>query len=378
MRLDMRMNPGTRNSTLRITILALILAVEAVGTGVLPAFSVGENIDPPCAESLRWKDMDFDPHESSSPETVSNVILVMLDGVRWQEFLDTRRINTPLFPFIRSTLSTGGHIFPNDRVSNPYNISLPAYQSIFAGAVQDCRDNECGRITTETFPERLVRELKLNPKKVATIASWNGIACAVESTPKATFINAGDAPLFDGSMDGEHAANNRLQQNKKWQSRYYRSKARLDEHTYRHAMTYLRRHRPNFLFISFVDSDFYGHEYDYSAYQKALRQYDGWLKELTETLGAMGEYGKKTTLIVTTDHGRGVESRNWGDHGVNVPESGRIWTYIRLPRDSSFRIADESKSNSHVDIRPTIETLFGLQPMSCSACGASFIAAKSS
>lgn len=119
------------------------------------------------------------------------------------------------------------------------------------------------------------------------------IACAVESHPKATFVNAGDAPMLDGPMDAEQVENNRLQHQGKWQSKNSRQNARLDEHTYRHAMSYLRQHRPNFLFISFIDSDFYGHRYDYPGYMRALSHYDRWLKELSETLDSMGDYGKK-------------------------------------------------------------------------------------
>jgi len=185
--------------------------------------------------------------------------------------------------------------------ANPYRVSLPAYQSIFAGAVQDCAHNKCGRVSTETFPERFVREFKLHPKKVATLASWNRIACAVESKAKTTFVNAGDEPLFDGPMDSEQRNNNMLQGDKQWESEHYRKAGRLDEHTYRHAITYLHRHRPNFMFISFVDADFYGHQQDYPGYTEALHRYDRWLEELIETLNTMGEYGRKTTVIMTTD-----------------------------------------------------------------------------
>lgn len=279
----------------------------------------------------------------------------------------------PCFHISARRCRPGGQIFLNDRISNPYRISLPAYQSIFAGETQDCSTNNCGRITSETFPERLVRELNLEPKKVATLASWNQIACAVESRPKSTFVNAGDLPLMDGTLSVEQQENNRLQQRKRWQSEEHRRKARLDEHTFRHAKTYLRRHRPNFLFISFLDSDIYGHAQDLPGYWNALVQYDQWLKELVEILDSMGDYGRKTTVIVTTDHGRGSGGRQWGEHGAAVPESEQIWTYVRLAPNNNFKIADAVSGHEHVDIRPTVETLFGLRPQLCWTCGTSFV-----
>jgi hypothetical protein len=371
------MQTQTNHARVQVALPTLILAVMFIGTVIVPDSRIGEPIEPPCAESLRWTDGDIDSEEASSPQTPSNVILVMLDGVRWQEFLHAGRSGKPIFEYVQSTVSRGGTIFPDERVSNPYLVSLPAYQSIFAGAVQPCDGNACGRITTETFPERAVRELRLSPKKIAAIGSWNTIACAVESRPKTTFVNVGDIPLHDGIIDSEHEENNRRQEIVKWASKSKRRYARLDEHTYRHALTYLKRHRPNFLFISLLDSDAYGHDRDFAAYRSTLRRYNHWLEELAGTLGSMGEYGRKTTLIVTTDHGRGSGAQNWSDHGVNVPEAGRIWTYVQLPRNGSYRIVD-SKSHSHIDIRPTIETLLGLEPLACANCGTSFVAPSAS
>ena len=118
---------------------------------------------------------------------------------------------------------------------------------------------------------------------------------------------------------------------------------------------------------------FHAHQHDYQGYVNALRQYDRWLNELVDKLNTMGDYGRKTAVIVTTDHGRGSGANSWSEHGVGVPESGRIWTYVRLPQTGTFRIIENATNHSHLDIRPTIESLFGLQPLACSSCGTSFI-----
>ena len=155
-------------------------------------------------------------------------------------------------------------------------------------------------------------------------------------------------------MEAEILENNQWQEKMQWKQTLYRNAARLDEHTFRHALSYLHRHRPNFLFVSFVDSDFFAHQRDYSGYIGVLRQYDRWLKELNDTLNTMGEYGRKTALIVTTDHGRGSGAAGWSEHGVKFPESERIWTYIRLPQDGSFRFVDNFTNHSHIDLRPRL------------------------
>ena len=360
-----------RKNYLRIALLGFLLFVLYAASTVIPALSV-DSLDDDCANSSLWTETDVDAREVSSPETPANVILVMLDGVRWQE-VAARPNGVPIFSYLQSSLSGNPRLFMNDRVANPYRVSLPAYQSIFAGSVQACSHNKCGRVSTETFPERFVHELKLHPKKVATLASWNRIACAVESKAKTTFVNAGEQPVFDGPMDAEQRHNNRLQGDRQWESENYRKAGRLDEHTYRHAMTYLHRHQPNFMFISFVDADFYGHQQDYAGYLEAIQRYDRWIEELITTLNEMGKYGRETAVIVTTDHGRGSTPATWGEHGVKLPESGRVWTYVHLPENSAFRIVNTAR-HSHVDLRPTIESLLGLKPRACAGCGKSFVA----
>src|SRR5258706_2679743 len=176
-------------------VLAFALAVLFFFVFGIPPLSIG-GVAEDCAVSSLWTSTDDAP-QVSSPETISNVILVMLDGVRWQEIAESRE-GSAMFPRLHSTLSKDAELFLNDTVSNPFKTSLPAYQSIFAGSIQQCYGNNCGRISTETFPERLVRELRLDRKKVATVASWNRIACAVESKPKGTFVNAGHQTVIDG------------------------------------------------------------------------------------------------------------------------------------------------------------------------------------
>ena len=114
-----------------------------------------------------------------------NVILVTLDGVRWQEVfrgsdpvLDQGNRVPVILPSLWQTLLPQGVLLGNNdqgtgmEISNPDAISLPAYHSILSGLTPSCHSNECGRMPHETLPERLVRELALPRLKVATISSW--------------------------------------------------------------------------------------------------------------------------------------------------------------------------------------------------------------
>jgi len=315
----------------------------------------------------------------ASAATPRNVILVMFDGVRHEEFfgkpdpLLAGGDKAPIFPWFWSVAAPRGIVYgkPNTplemHVGNTQNLSLPGYQSIFAGRTQPCSDNDCGRIGEDTFAERLVQDLKLAPKEVATIASWDHIPLAVERKPGTTYINAGLQIYVDDTHNAEIARLNarQLKEVPDWKE------ARFDRFTYAFAQHYLKQQKPRFLFLSLNDSDEWGHLGNYAEYLRTLRQYDTWLKELRITLDGMGDYGKETCFVVTTDHGRGTGS-GWKRHGPIVFHSENVWLYTDcLGTESTPR-----KYFSHLDIRPTIEGVFGLTPHKCHDCGEPLIARK--
>lgn len=291
-----------------------------------------------------------DTAPGSPAEDDPNVILLTWDGVRREEFFlnrPDRRLETrdaaELFPRLWGARRAEGTVWGDPDggdgfgISNPFVVSLPAYQSIMAGSPQRCLNNECGRVRNQTFPERLVKELGLAREKVAVVASWPRIALAVEEKEGTIFVDAG-------------AGGN----------------TRNDFETWPVALAYLQEKRPRFLYISLNDSDDFGHAGDYPNYLRMLRQYDQWLDELFTALDGMGAYGANTTVLVTTDHGRG-HGKDWKNHNALRPMAARIFLFARGPRVKKG--AQGSGVRAHRDIRPTIEKLFGLKPRSCLLCG---------
>jgi hypothetical protein len=320
-----------------------------------------------------------------------NVILITWDGVRRDELMG--RIDpvlapgdrAPLLPYFWDELAPRGRIYGDSRdgtvmtIANPTMVSLPAYQSIFAGSPQACQGNDCGQMDARTFPERLVQDLGLPRRKVATIASWEGLMFGVEGRPGTTFVNAGICPLDDGAgalgpelarLNAEQAANV-----PPWPD------ARFDRYTWAQAARYLKVNHPRFLYISFDDADAHGHRGEYASYLAAIRRYDGWLKDLVATLAGEGAYGRDTCLIVTTDHGRGLGD-NWSRHSNGEPYSALVMMYAGCPLAgdgggalaSAAPVAPAPRLTTHLDIRPTVEQLFGLQPQTCLLCGKSLLA----
>jgi hypothetical protein len=59
---------------------------------------------------------------------------------------------------------------------------------------------------------------------------------------------------------------------------------------------------------------------------------DQYLKELWTWLQEQPEYRGRTSLIVTTDHGRGRTATDWRNHGRNVNGASETWMAFVSPK----------------------------------------------
>lgn len=266
---------------------------------------------------------------AAAPAADANVILLTLDGVRWQDFYQ-RGPEAP-FSVFWDKHAPRAAIVDLEAKNAPVK-SLPAYQEMMVGEATPCDGNRCGRVQQETLIDRLVG-LGWS-RKLAVVASWGTIGHAVSKQ---------ELPFVDvGIHDGE--------QRPPW------GDARKDNDTWAKALKALEA-RPRFLWISLNDADEWGHRGSRDNYVAQLRRYDTWLDALLARLAAMPGYGERTTLIVTTDHGRG-EGENWTEHGSDHPAARRAFAFALGPKVK----AGKGGGADHTGVRGTLEALLGLQP----------------
>jgi arylsulfatase A-like enzyme len=84
-------------------------------------------------------------------------------------------------------------------------------------------------------------------------------------------------------------------------------------------------------YIGLGDTDEHTHAGRYDKYLRALHDTDANLKTLWDLLQSRPEYRGSTTLVVTTDHGRGDPPRAWRDHGAEIKGSEAIWMAVIGP-----------------------------------------------
>lgn len=267
----------------------------------------------------------------------ARVILVTIDGVRWQD------VTSENMPALLARVASSGTMWrgENATTSSLAPVSLPGYQTLMVGKSM-CIDNACSRVTEETLPERLARELALPPDQVAVFASWSKLA-------RAASVHDG-AVLVDAPPNGPpHADRSKGETGPPW------ANARWDHETARVALAHLEQHRSRFLYLSLLDVDEHAHARDRAAMVQALREADRVLARLFTWVDALPDAERaRTTIIVTTDHGRGP-GPFWFDHRSAFPSARDIFVAIVGARSS---IA----SATQADVRPTIEALMGLTP----------------
>jgi len=308
----------------------------------------------------------------------SAVVLVVLDGVRWQDVYEgaDRALLGPragpsaapsgpraLLPNLYRLLDAHGVALgapghgPEIAATGPQYISLPGYLEIFSGhADSRCLSNFCGRAPGRTLVDD-VRESS-GGAEVGVVTSWPTIARAAAADPSGVVLTAGRRVTDRADLlraDEPTAA--LLDQGARASAWPGEDDYRPDALTGRIALRYLVAAHPRFLFVGLGDADELAHRNDYRGYLGALRASDAFIGGLLDALATMGARGRHTTVVVTTDHGRAYGFR---DHGPFHPESGRVWLIAGNGDTHGGGLAVASRRHTLSDVAPTVRALLGI------------------
>jgi hypothetical protein len=262
-------------------------------------------------------------HEQNGLTGDANVILVVSDGLRWQEVfrgadstilfgdpaalgpdaeLIRRRFwrataaerRLALMPFVWGTLVREGQLLGNRDlgsrvdVTNEMRFSYPGYNEMLTGA-PDSRitSNEFGPNPNVTVFEWLNQQRAFRGR-VAAFGTWD------------TFRD-----IFNVERSGIDV-------------RTHGAKP-VDIVVHRDVIPYLEEKRPKGVFVGYAETDDWGHEGRYDRFLEAIHAVDAYLRDLWEGAQSHPGYEGRTTLIFTADHGRGRSATDWRHHGREVP-----------------------------------------------------------
>lgn len=285
----------------------------------------------------------------SLPASASdNLVLVTIDGLRWQEVfhgLDNTLANNDTFthrkqslleefageqaaqklmPFFHQTLAQQGILFGDRqqgqcmKLSNPWYFSYPGYNEILTGqADPSINTNEKTANPNVTFLEWLYRQKPFN-NAIYAFGSWDVFPYTINTERSGVPVNAGFQPAKGHHLTAMERHLNTLQTAipSPWET------VRLDAFTHHYALETLKKHKPRVLYIAYGETDDFAHDGEYDQYLLAAHRTDRFIDELWQTLQSMRQYRDKTTLIVTTDHGRGSTAADWQHHASRQAMQG--------------------------------------------------------
>jgi hypothetical protein len=290
------------------------------------------------------------------------VVFVTIDGLRWQEvfggaqeaYIDRKaggvqevaelkarylRGDTPearreaFMPFLWTVIAKQGQVFGDPtknaraHVTNGKWFSYPGYAEMLCGFA-DARVDSNDKVPNPNV--NVLEWLNTRPGfsgRVSAYGTWDVFPSILNVGRSKLPVVAGWELIRDEPLtEGEKQVNSLLTDLPRlWPGNAF------DLTTARGAMEHLRKRKPRVLYVAFGETDEWAHMRRYDCYLDAARHNDDFLRELWAALQSMPEYAGKTSLLITTDHGRGDTTKDWTDHGEKVPAAGAVWMAVMGP-----------------------------------------------
>jgi len=296
------------------------------------------------------------------PHKTRTVVLIVSDGLRWQEIFtgaeegllndkeggswvsteDLRKRywraspqerRALLFPFLWGTVAKQGQIYGNQalgsvaHVTNGKAFSYPGYNEMSTGYPNDAIDsNEFGDNPNASVFEWLNKfdEFK---GRVAVYGTWNAYTRIFNETRSGLLIQAG---WTLNKREHETARDALLRE-------LFATTTEFDEEDVPNSflqiplVDYVKSGAPRVLFVGYGETDNWAHQGRYDLVLDSAHRTDRFVEQLWNTMQAMPQYRGTTTFIVTTDHGRGSGPVEWKEHGVEEKGSENIWIAVIGP-----------------------------------------------
>jgi arylsulfatase A-like enzyme len=252
--------------------------------------------------------------------------------------------------------------------SGPAFVSLPGYSEIFTGRrAHGCADNDCGRARAATLFDEVARA-EASPGAVAVFSSWERIERAASPEQGAFVLSAGRSVRWDTEELADDAGVAALlDQGSRADPYPGYGDFRPDRMTSAIALRYLEQRHPRLLYLGLGEPDEYAHRGDLPGYLASLRAADAAVGAIFETLDRMGDRGKRTTVLVTTDHGRGSD---WRHHGRELPESARVWLFAAGEGIAARGLLRSYRTHHLSDVAPTVRALLEMPSDAAPSAGA--------
>ncbi len=328
---------------------------------------------------------------NSLAQKTENLFLITLDGLRWEELFggaDPQLITNPeyvkdtadlvskfwdedplqrrqrLMPFFWNEVAEKGQIHGNRILgskvdcSNIFWFSYPGYAEILCGKTnaQAIHSNAMVWNPDTTFLERLQSEPDYKDR-IAAFCSWDVFPYIINEKRSNIPVNAAFEKVQDNPLSPREAFLNELLEEipSPWPT------VRLDAFTQHYALEYIEKHQPKVVYLAYGETDDFAHDGRYDHYLNSAHQTDEWISRIWNYIQQHQQYKDKTSLLITTDHGRGsFVDGAWMSHGKTYTGSNAIWYAVMGPDTEALGEVDSEEQSWQRQVAASCLRLLGL------------------
>lgn len=298
---------------------------------------------------------------SAAETKTKNVILITVDGLRWQEVFrgaEERLMNytnggvgnvnrlrnafwrdteearrEALLPFFWGAVAKQGQLYGNTnkgsvaQVTNGRKFTYPGFNEIFTGFADDRIISNDKRDNPNVTVFEWLFQKPAFAGRAAAFANWDthffifnahrsGIPIWTGYTNTLNFVPGSRLAL----LEQVHRDMNPLWPDMDFDALYFNA-----------ALEYLTEQKPRLLWLGLSEPDEWAHESRYDHYLFSATKMDSYLRRLWEKLQSLPHYRDQTTVILTCDHGRGGGIKDWTSHGAAIEGAENIWIAVLGP-----------------------------------------------
>ena len=277
----------------------------------------------------------------------------------WRDTPEARR--AALLPFFWSAVAQQGQVFGDAargsvvRVTNGKNFSYPGYNELLVGWPDP------GILSNAEVPNRNVTVLEwLHARpafrgRVSAYSAWGAMRAIVNHERCGFPVMGGWRALPVPPRNPREALLNDLIADT---TRAGHANEVWDSFVFHAALEQVRSQRPRVMLLSFLETDYWGHQGRYDFLLEAARRFDDYVRRLWEFVQSDPEYAGTTTFILTTDHGRGLAPVEWKSHNA-TNGAEHIWLAVLGPDTPPLGMRERVAPVTQAQVAATIAALLG-------------------
>lgn len=280
----------------------------------------------------------FSGRVQNNPFKTEHVIILVIDGVRHSEtFGDSTFQN---IPNLKHVLAPQGILNTNFRANPPRTTTNAGHTAMTTGRNQRIRNDGSQLPRYPSMFQYYMKQRNIH-KDLLWVISSKGKLSILGNTKNRKWRDEYQPHVFCG-LNGngkDHVG---------------------DSRTWEKVTQVVNTYSPKLMIINLLAPDARAHAKNWEGYIEAIKQSDIYAKELWDIIQSHPVMKDKTTLFITTDHGRNADGFKDGfvSHGPGTESNRRIFL-LTLGPDTKTGVQMENKSHELTDLPATIAHILG-------------------